>query len=148
MDTIKHYVNLNRLTEDLTQIYKDVRDDFASGKDCDFILDEYDDDWIDEYAFEVAVELNNDMKRYLNETDHGICGNFNNIDYDYPQQSIATTSVQAMIDRLNDGDVSRQAEEDRDWLLDWFWKTFGSFAIEYNFKSFLSDAIYQYEQEN
>lgn len=40
------------------------------------------------------------------------------------------------------GEDSKQANEDRDFLVDWFFETFGTFGISYNFQSDISEALY------
>ena len=84
------------------------------------------------------------MKKYLHNPDHRICGNFNNIDYDYPyhiygEVTYDTPLVNAMIARLDAGEDSEQANEDRDFLVDWFFETFWNMG-EY---PIISSQIYQ-----
>ena len=40
---------------------------------------------------------------------------------------------------------SKQADEDRMYLMDWFFDAFGTFGIKYNFQGFLSDIAYRLE---
>ena len=76
----------------------------------------------------------------------------NNEDYDYPHHingvvEYDTPLVNAMIARLNAGEQSDQADADRDWLVDWFWETFGSWGLKYNFDSWIADLLYEFENE-
>jgi hypothetical protein len=47
-----------------------------------------------------------------------------------------------MIARLDAGEDSKQANEDRDFLVDWFFETFGTHGISYNFQSDISEYLY------
>ena len=58
-----------------------------------------------------------------------------------------TPLVNAMIARLDAGEDSEQANEDRDFLVDWFFETFGTWGISYNFQSNISEFLYM-EFEN
>ena len=148
----KHFLNFDRLYDELLQLYKDARDGWLDDNNRDFLLDEASDDCLEEMAWERATEFDRDMGKYLNMKDHKIWGNFNNIDYDYPHHingvvEYDTPLVNAMIARLNAGEQSEQADADRDWLVDWFWETFGSWGLKYNFDSWIADLLYEFENE-
>lgn len=64
----------------------------------------------------------------------------NYVEYDFDM-------VNDMIARLNNQDMSEQSVKDRDFLVDWFFETFGTFGISYNFTNEISDTCYQYQQE-
>ena len=94
------------------------------------------------------------MERYLHKKDHAIPGNFNDIDYDYPHHingefEYDDDLVRDLIKRLDERDMSERTKSDRLWLNDWFFDTFGTFGIRYNFKETMSAAIEenQYEME-
>lgn len=108
---------------------------------------------VEEYAEDLVRSFNSDMGKYLNSADHKILGNFNNIDYDYPafmegdgchyNQKL----VDDMVNRLNNNDDSEQSQKDRDFLVDWFFETFGTFGITYNFNYYLGEIIYENVEE-
>lgn len=148
----KHFLNFDRLFNELLQLYKDARDEWLDDNNRDFLMNEVSDDFLEEMAWERAVEFDRDMGKYLNMKDHKIWGNFNNIDYDYPHHinevvEYDTPLANAMIARLNAGEQSDQADADRDWLVDWFWETFGSWGLKYNFDSWIADLLYEFENE-
>lgn len=148
----KHFLNFDRLFNELLQLYKDARDEWLDDNNRDFLMNEVSDDFLEEMAWERATEFDRDMGKYLNMKDHKIWGNFNNIDYDYPHNingvvEYDTPLVNAMIARLNAGEQSDQADADRDWLVDWFWETFGSWGLKYNFDSWIADLLYEFENE-
>ena len=148
----KHFLNFDRLFNELQQLYKDARDEWLDDNNRDFLMSEVSDDFLEEMAWERAIEFDRDMGKYLNSKDHKIWGNFNNIDYDYPHHTNGvveydTPLVNAMIERLNAGEQSEQADADRDWLVDWFWETFGSWGLQYNFNSWVSELLYEFENK-
>lgn len=152
MENEKQYLNVNRLINELFDIYKSVRDARLNDDNYDFLMEEFDDDYLNLYAQTMAHMFNKEMCKYLNGGDHTIFGSWNNIDYDYPEHIIGRFQynraiVDNMVARLNAGEESQQANDDRDWLVDWFWNTFGSSGIEYNFADEVSDMEYIFEQE-
>lgn len=146
----KLYLNVNRLQGELLAIYKEERDGWIDEWNREFLMCEFSDENLEELAVEKAHEFNDDMRKYLNMSDHKIVGNFNNIDYDYPAHingviGYDSSLVNAMIVRLNAGEQSEQANADRDWLVDWFWETFGSWNIRYNFTDCIAERLYEFE---
>lgn len=157
--TTKEYINLNRIAGKLIKIYskevEDIRDDECRTVSGRAYLDAYwDDEHVRDYATMMAYKLNDEMKAYLNMKDHEIMGNFCNIDKDYPKYRGTLSSRKAinalddMVDRLNDGDMSEQSVEDREFLTDWFFQAFGTFGLKYNFGNMLGEALYCIEEEN
>lgn len=152
--TDKQYINIDRMVDRLFVIFKDARDGLTYEDDDEqqFVMEEYSDDSLNERASGMAYEFNRDMGKYLNASSHKIDRNFNNIDYDYPAFRTGNVEydfdmVNDMIARLNNQDMSEQSVKDRDFLVDWFFETFGTFGISYNFTNEISDACYQYQQE-
>ena len=150
MRTINNYMDMNKLQSQVAEIYKDVRDNFIDDDNEDFLTTEIDDDFIDEFAFDTAERINNEMCEYLNSNYHNLPDRLNNIDYDYTEHITGVYShkrdlVNAMISRLNAGENSEQANKDRDYLLDWFWDTYGSYGLRYNFGDYLNERLYEYE---
>ena len=148
----KLYLNVDRLRDELLAIYKEERDSFMDEWNCEFLMSEYSDERLEDLAAERAREFNYDMCKYLNMSNHKIDGNFNNIDYDYPAHINGGVKynyplVNAMISRLNAGEQSEQADADRNWLVDWFWQTFGSWGIRYNFRDSMSCDLYVFGYE-
>ncbi len=47
-----------------------------------------------------------------------------------------------MIARLDDNEDSKLANEDRNFLVDWLFETFGTWGISYNFQNEISETLY------
>ena len=148
----KNFLNIDRLRDEILELYKGVRDEFVDDSNREYLLNTISDEYLEESAWERAIEFNRDMGKYLNMKDHKIDGNFNNIDYDYPHHingefGYDEPLVNAMVERLNSGEQSEQADADRDWLVDWFWETFGTFGLTYNFSEYISELLYEFENK-
>ena len=66
----------------LCQILKDARESMVDYENKDFIMENFSDEYLEDYSNVMAWKFNSDMKKYLHNPDHRICVNFNNIDYD------------------------------------------------------------------
>lgn len=149
----KLYLNVNRLQGELLTLYKEVLDKYLTDDNRDFLMSELSDEYLEDMAYDKAYEINRDMGIYLNGKDHKIFGNINNVDYDYPAHingkvEYNASLVNAMIARLNSGEESEQADADRNWLVDWFWSTFGTFGIQYNFGEYVGALLDEFENED
>ena len=92
------------------------------------------------------------MCSYLHKKDTRIYGNFNNVNYDYNKFRNGKVAwndnlLKGLVERLDNNAQDEQTKKDRHWLVDWFFETFGTFGIRYNFDSEMSDAIYNYKLE-
>lgn len=155
IETMYKYLDTDELRENLISMLQEERDNYC--KDEDLHGWYYNDDQIEDYADMLVESFNRDMKKYLHG-EHSISGNFNNIEYDYNKCLFEVSKgkygkdeigyncegVDAMIDRLDNGEDSELAEFERKALLSWFWETFGSWGICYNFSNDLSSNYYDY----
>lgn len=179
MSTI-HEIRLNNKNEVVGTIYKYLDTDSMCDTISALLLKEYEDflnclenpmgwsldeDYIEEYTNDLVARFNRDMRKYLHMEDRKICGNFNNIEYDYPKMLYDATDGQrgtdtfsydsdllnAMISRLDSGEDSAEADIDRKILTDWFFGTVGTWGICYNFTDYLDadyhDWCYCYAEE-
>ena len=87
-------------------------------------------------------------------------GNFANIENDYPAHITGTYWISEydgddyrdffpqMVARLDSAEDNKQANEDRAYLMDWFFDAFGTYGIKYNFRNDLAEIEYALEEEN
>lgn len=147
------YFDFDKMMESYVEILKDARDGIWENEheQC-LVMDEFSDDFIDEYAFECCCENNSDMKKYLHQKDHKILGNFNNIEWDYENRIYKETGkfgdFSDLVKRLDEMDCSQQTNDDREWIVDWFFETFGTFGIQYNFKDTICEYLYECENDD
>lgn len=149
-NVVYKYLDTDTMRGDLVKMLGEERDKYCDDDDLHGFY--VDDDEIEEYAEYLVESFNNDMKKYLHQEEHKIFGNFNNIDYDYDKHLWAVSDgkygedhidynyqgVEEMIARLDSGEDSELANFERKALTDWFWDTFGSWGICYNFTEHLN----------
>lgn len=151
-EIVKDYIDVDAMHDTLFEIFKEERDNYGDDAYRELLNSEFNDDRLSEEAIELAFQINTDMKRYLHNKEHAIFGNFNNIDYDYPRHINGEFEyddglVKDLIKRLDERDMSERTKSDRLWLNDWFFYTFGTFGIRYNFDETMSAAIEEHERE-
>lgn len=147
------YLDTEYLKKELVSLLIETRDNY--GEDATMKEDikaYYDDEYIDAYCEELCNGFNDNMKNYLHNKVHSMCGNFNNIDYCYSKYRTGKCEhnrrlVDELTERLDAGDQSEQTKKDKHWLVDWFFETFGTFGIKYNFKTMMSEYLYNLEKE-
>lgn len=155
VEVMYKYLDTDKLFEDLIAMLQDERDNYC--KDSDLHGWYYDDEQIEEYVGYLVDDFNRSMKKYLHG-EHSISGNFNNIEYDYDKCLFDVSNgkygkdeigynckgVEEMTARLDNGEDNELVEFERKALLSWFWETFGSCGIRYNFNEHLSSDYYDY----
>lgn len=151
-EIVRDYIDIDAMHDTLFEMFKEERENYGDDEYRDVIESEFDDERLSKEAIELAFQINTDMKRYLHKKDHAIFGNFNNIDYDYPRHingefEYDDDLVKDLIKRLDERDMSERTKSDRLWLNDWFFYTFGTFGIRYNFDETMSAAIEEHERE-
>lgn len=86
-------------------------------------------------------------------------GNFANIEEDYPTHITGTAWCSEydgddyfdlfpqMVARLDSAEDSKQADEDRAYLEEWYFKAFGTYNIKYNLANIIDEIAYELEHE-
>lgn len=145
------YINVDAMHASILELLKDELEKMDL-ENKEFVSEELNDDWIDEYSFELASEFDSDMKTYLHTDDKSIAGNFGRIDLDYCKHITGEYNsddklIKDLVSRLDREDQGAQTLSDLDYLNEWFWDAFGTFGITYNFSSLVYDMLYEYEHE-
>lgn len=136
-----NFIAFDELMESIAEIYRDTRADFRAVSICD-------DDTINEMAFYAASDIEADMRKYLHQRDTSIWGNFNNISWNYPREHDGA-SFRDVVAKIEEGTLpAAEYEKWSEWLLNWFYETFGTYGLSYNFGDFLTDEICEWESEN
>ena len=131
---------LDILKEKVEEHIAYIRDEYPNASEgCEF-----DDLWdlADEIADELCKSFDTDMERYLHMEDHHIEGNFNNIKYDY-EREFEGKKLSDIVEKFDKDIEDEDTEEFKNWVSDnWFFETFGTFGIGYNFSNELSNFTY------
>lgn len=144
----KEYMNVSALADELFKLFQSEREDErkAVPEEGDALDHEVSDDFLREYAMEMAIGFDSDMNKYLHMKDTRIQGNFNNIRWDYPRENEGET-FEEMVARLDANEQSERATKDRDYLNAWFWETFGTFGLAYNFNDLMNSLVEDFEHD-
>jgi len=147
------YINVEKMQVAVFELLKDTREKMRDDENTARIDDCVSDDFINEEAFEIASSINSDMKAYLHQKDHEIQGNFNNIENNYykfrkGEYGWNEALLNDMIARLDNNRQDEQTQKDREFLSDWYFETFGTFGITYNFGNTIDYLIEDDDNEN
>lgn len=114
---------------------------------------------IQSLAWEFTHKVNREMKKYLHLNDQRMDGNFANLYNDYPRHVTGTfwatdydgddyyDLYPAMVARLDAAEDSEQANKDREYLEEWYFKAFGTYNIKYNFGNYLEEVHSMMEED-
>lgn len=157
------YIGVEAFAPKIYNLYKECLDKYDDNEEFEqYINNLYgEQEFLENRAYEFAIETNEEMKKYLHQESHRIESNFSDIDYDYPKYRAGTMwaseydgdpkeffdLVPDMINRLDAAEDSERANDDREFLSSWFFEAFGTFAIEYNFSNDLQELHYDLEEE-
>ena len=94
----------------------------------------------------VTNETMNSMMKYVHQKDTSILGNFNNIKRDYEEEH-GGKSFSEVVSMIDNGEVNDTTNDFRIWSCSWFWDTFGTYNMCYNFSNYLCDIIDDLDQE-
>ena len=110
-------------------------------------------------AWDFTLEANREMKKYLHLPDQHMNGNFANLYNDYPRHVTGTfwatdydgddyyDLYPQMVARLDSAEDSEQANDDRAYLEEWYFKAFGTYNIQYNFSNELEEMHSMLEED-
>ena len=145
------YINFETMHASIFELIKDKLAEMNL-ENKEFVEDTFNDDWFDEYSFELASEFDSDMKTYLHTYDKSIAGNFGRIDLDYCKHITGEYGyndklIEDLVNRLDSEDKSEQTQQDLNYLTDWFFDTFGTYGITYNFETLVCDMLDEWELE-
>lgn len=160
VEKIADYVGVKSFAKTIEALYRECLEDCDNPEDIEeYIADLYGKN-IQSIAWDFAIESNRDMKKYLHMNNHSMPGNFADIEDDYPAHITGTRwpseyagddyfrLFPQMVARLDSAEDSEQADEDREYLAEWFFDAFGTFGIKYNFSNYLDEIAYMLEEES
>lgn len=108
----------------------------------------------EEQAEQLAAIHVENMDKYVHKSDTKIYGNFCDIRYDWNYPGFICSEIEPwgkfddIVKSIDDKTIS---EDDlsrfQQWCEDWFFTAFGTYNLEYNFGTDLSELIYSDEQE-
>lgn len=159
IEKVADYIGVESFAKVIENLYRECLENFDDAEEMEeYIADLYGQN-IQSMARDFTLKVNKEMKKYLHQKDHRMIGNFANIEDDYPAHITGTAWCSEydgddyfdlfpqMVARLDSAEDSKQADEDRAYLREWYFGAFGTFGIKYNFGNDLSEIAYELEQE-
>lgn len=161
IEKVADYIGVVSFANTIENLYRECLDNYDNEEDIEEYLVDCCGKNIQKLAWEFTLKANREMKKYLHLPDQHMNCNFADLRMDYPNHITGTFwaseyegSVSEylnlypdMVARLDAADDSEQANEDRAYLEEWYFKAFGTFGITYNFSNELSEIAYSLEQE-
>ena len=153
VEKVADYIGVESFAKVIEGIYRECLENFDNAEEMEeYIADLYGKN-IQSLAWEFTLETNREMKKYLHLPDQHMDGNFADLSMDYPKYRTGTFWVSEydgpvaeyldlypqMVARLDAAEDSEQANEDRAYLEEWYFKAFGTYNIEYNFSNELEE---------
>lgn len=151
IEKVADYIGVESFAKVIESLYRECLENFDDSDDLEeYIADLYGKN-IQSLAWEFTLEANREMKKYLHLNDQRMDGNFANLYNDYPRHVTGTfwatdydgddyyDLYPAMVARLDAAEDSEQANEDRAYLEEWYFKAFGTYNIKYNFSNELEE---------
>lgn len=150
-ERVADYIGVKSFAKTIEKLYRECLDNFDDADD----LEEYIADMLGEnmqsLAWQFTFKANREMKKYLHKDSQHMDGNFANLYEDYPKHITGVWWASdydgddyydlypQMVARLDAAEDSEQADKDRAYLEEWYFKAFGTYNILYNFSNELEE---------
>ena len=161
VEKVADYIGVESFAKTIENLYRECLNNYDNAEDIEELLADCCGKNIQALAWDFTLEANREMKNYLHRKSQHMDGNFADLSMDYPKHRTGTFWVSEydgpvaeyfslypdMVARLDAAEDSEQADEDREYLEEWFFDAFGTFGIKYNFSNELDEIAYMLEEE-
>lgn len=161
VEKVADYIGVESFANTIENLYRECLDNYDNAEDIEEYLADCCGKNIQKLALEFTLKANREMKKYLHLPSQRMPGNFSDLRMDYPNHRTGTFWASEyegsvsdylnlypdMVARLDAAEDTKQADEDRAYLEEWYFKAFGTFGITYNFSNDLAEIAYSLEQE-
>ena len=134
MDKEFYFINVEDLCECVVNALKEEGQsflDYYTNVDSECVMD-----LCEEEGYRLAYQWASDFKKYCNQSDTRIIGNFNNVKWDYGLD-FKGKHYEDILAKLNAEIDDDETKQFKDWAVNWFFETFGTFGMKYNFNTTL-----------
>ncbi len=153
VEKVADYIGVESFANTIENLYRECLEEFDDAEDLEeYIADVFEKN-IQSLAWEFTHKVNREIKKYLHLNDQRMNGNFADLSMDYPKHRTGTFWVSEydgpvaeyfnlypqMVARLDAAEDSEQADKDRAYLEEWYFKAFGTYNIQYNFSNDLEE---------
>ena len=161
IEKVADYIGVESFAAVIESLYRECLENFDDAEDLEeYISDLYGKN-IQSMAWDFTLEVNREMKKYLHKDSQHMNGNFADLSMDYPKHRTGTFWVSEydgpvaeyfnlypqMVARLDAAEDSEQADKDREYLEEWYFKAFGTYNIQYNFSNELEEIHSMMEED-
>lgn len=159
IEKVADYIGVASFAKTIEGLYRECLENFDDAEDMEeYIADMFENN-IQSLAWEFTHKVNREMKKYLHLPDQHMNGNFANLYRDYPEHITGvrwscdydgddySDLFPQMVARLDAAEDSEQANEDRAYLEEWYFKAFGTYNIQYNFSNELEEIHSMMEED-
>ena len=161
IEKIADYIGVESFAKVIENLYRECLEKFDDAEDLEeYIADVFEKN-IQSMAWDFTLEANREMKKYIHLPDQHMDGNFADLSMDYPKHRTGTFWVSEydgpvaeyfnlypqMVARLDAAEDSEQADKDREYLEEWYFKAFGTYNIQYNFSNELEEIRSMMEED-
>ena len=159
VEKLSDYIGVDSFAKVIENLYRECLENFDDAENLEeYIADVFEKN-IQSMAWDFALEANREMKKYLHLPDQHMNGNFANLYNDYPRHVTGTfwatdydgddyyDLYPQMVARLDSAEDGEQANDDRAYLEEWYFKSFGTYNIQYNFSNELEEIHSMMEED-
>lgn len=152
LEKVADYIGVISFSTVVENLYRECLENFDDKEEFEeYFNDLFGEKYIHNEAFRFALYVNKEMKKYLHRDSQHMDGNFANLYEDYPKHVTGVwwasdydgddyyDLYSQMVARLDAAEDSEQANEDRAYLEEWYFKAFGTYNIQYNFSNELEE---------
>ena len=159
VEKVADYIGCESFAKVIENLYRECLEEFDDAEDLEeYIADVFEKNILS-LAWEFTLKVNREMKKYLHLNDQRMNGNFADLSMDYPKHRTGVwwatdydgddyyDLYPAMVARLDAAEDSEQADKDREYLEEWYFKAFGTYNIQYNFSNELEEIHSMMEED-
>lgn len=156
VEKVADYIGCESFAKVIENLYRECLEEFDDAEDLEeYIADVFEKNILS-LAWEFTLKVNREMKKYLHLNDQHMNGNFANLYNDYPRHVTGVfwatdydyyDLYPQMVARLDAAEDSEQADKDREYLEEWYFKAFGIYNIQYNFSNELEEIHSMMEED-
>lgn len=151
IEKVADYIGVESFAKVIENLYNECLEKFDDADDLQEYIADCCEKTIQDLARDFTLKTNREMKKYLHLPDQHMNGNFSDLSKDYPRHITGVwwaldydgddyfDLYPQMVARLDAAEDSEQANEDRAYLEEWYFKAFGTYNIEYNFSNELEE---------
>lgn len=142
------FINTDAFFEEVKDIYN------AELRECGYNPQEHE-DFVEEYAWNMVQNTSDNMTKYVHMSDTHMIGNFCDIRQDWDDcPEFINSEVKPwgdfdeVVKSVDEGTIDeKRFAQLQTWILDWFFKAFGTYDMRYNFISDFNEMEYREENE-